>query len=63
MQDPGREQQPTTPAPPSAPTRNTATIVKVIIDGGSYVPAFAGSLAVTLVAFVTLLRVSEPAAA
>jgi MFS family permease len=32
----------------------------VIIDGGSYVPAIAGSLAVTLVAFATLLRVSEP---
>jgi MFS family permease len=38
-------------------------VAGVIIDGGGYVPAFAGSIAVTLVAFATLLRVSEPAAA
>ncbi len=35
-------------------------VAGVIIDDGSHVPASAGTLAVTLVAFATLLRVSEP---
>jgi MFS family permease len=38
-------------------------VAGVIIDGGSYVPVIAGSLTITLVAFATMLRVSEPAAA